>query len=92
MLRDDNLGATFVENCDDLDAIRMKSAGKTPSEIHRHIRGGVLQLGLYAEHGDESNFEIRFVETGEVIRFDGKDYSYSRQWWRAPVLALINGG
>jgi len=60
-----------------LDAIRMNNAGQTRFEIHRHIRGGALQLGQYAEHGDESNFEIRLVATGEVIRFDGKGYSYN---------------
>jgi hypothetical protein len=60
-----------------LDAIRMNNAGQTRFEIHRHIRGGTLQLGQYVEHGDESNFEIRLVATGEVIRFDGKGYSYN---------------
>jgi hypothetical protein len=60
-----------------LDAIRMSNAGQTRFEIHRHIRGGALQLGQTAEHGDENSFEIRLVATGQVIRFDGKDYSYS---------------
>jgi len=62
-----------------LDAISMNNAGNTRFEIHRHIRGGALQLGQYTEHGDESSFEIRLVATGEIIRFNGNGYSYSPQ-------------
>ena len=62
-----------------LDAIRMNSVGKTRFEIYRHITKGALLHGEYAEHGDDSNFEIRLVAAGEVIQFDGKGYSYSHR-------------
>ena len=62
-----------------LEAISMKNAGKPRTEIHRHIRRGAILLGQCAEHGDDSNFEIRRVETGEIIRFDDRGYSYRAQ-------------
>jgi hypothetical protein len=62
-----------------LEVISMRNAGKARSEIHNHIRRGALLLGQCSEHGDDSNFELRLVEAGEIVRFDGRGYSYRAQ-------------
>jgi hypothetical protein len=62
-----------------LTAISMNASGKPYSEINRQLRRGAFLLGHCAEHGDDDSFEIRLVQTGELIRFNGREYSYSPQ-------------
>lgn len=62
-----------------LDAISMNKAGKPHVEIHHHIRQGILLLGICTEVETGSGFEIRRTETGEIILFDGRGYSYRPQ-------------
>ena len=60
-----------------LEAIQMRNAGKSRDEIHRHIWKGASALGLITSNGDQDAFEIRLVETGEIIFFNDKNgYSY----------------
>jgi len=58
-------------------AIDMKRKDKTLLDIYQLIRRLALNLGQINERGDESNFEIRLVKTGQVIRFIDGGYSYS---------------
>jgi len=59
------------------DAIAMRNQKSTPLEIYQLIRRAALNLGQINERGDESNFEIRLVKTGQVIRCNDGGYSYS---------------
>ncbi|MEA2829814.1 MAG: hypothetical protein QOF22_562 [Bradyrhizobium sp.] len=58
-------------------AINMKRKNKALLEIYQLIRRLALKLGQINERGDESNFEIRFVKTGQVVRLINGAYSYS---------------
>lgn len=58
------------------EAIRMNQSGKPREEIHRFLSRRALAFGMTTESGDEDAYEIRRVETGEVISFGREGYSY----------------
>jgi hypothetical protein len=59
-----------------LEAIRMERAGTAKEEIHRYLSKRAQAFGFTVESGDEDAFEIRRVETGEIITFGREGYSY----------------
>jgi hypothetical protein len=60
------------------EALRMKIAEKPPEEIRAFLERQAVALGMTAGSAGDRSYEIRLVATGEVIAFDGTDYSYRR--------------
>lgn len=60
------------------DAISMRRSGKPEDEIRAHLWKSASALGIIAstESANGEFYEIRLVQTGEIIACDAHGYSY----------------
>jgi hypothetical protein len=61
------------------EAIRKSNAGETPEQIHSFLHRAALALGMTTETTGDGSFEIRLVQSEEVISYNHRNgYSYRR--------------
>jgi hypothetical protein len=62
-----------------VEALAMKARGVSPRRIADNIVGMAKGFGLITERGYGEGIEIIFHQTGEGIRFDGREWHHVRE-------------